>query len=90
MIYIKNIITALLVLVAIQANAQTILTKKEALQIALENNYGVKIANNNVAIAKNNSSIYNSRHLPTLSTNAGATTIIVTKKLKDKMALLPM
>lgn len=72
MIYIKNIITALLVLVAIQANAQTILTKKEALQIALENNYGVKIANNNVAIAKNNSSIYNSRHLPTLSTNAGA------------------
>lgn len=90
MIYIKNIITALLVLVAIQANAQTILTKKEALQIALENNYGVKIANNNVAIAKNNSSIYNSRHLPTLSTNAGPTTIIVTKKLKDKMALLPM
>jgi len=72
MIYIKNIITALLVLVTIQANAQDILTKKEALQIALENNYGVKIANNNVEIAKNNSSIYNSRFLPTLSTNAGA------------------
>ena len=72
MIYIKNIIIALLVLVTIQANAQDILTKKEALNLALENNYGVKIANNNVEIAKNNSSIYNSRYLPTLSTIAGA------------------
>ena len=70
--YIKYIITALLVLVSIQANAQDILTKKEALQIALENNYGVIIANNNVEIAKNNSSIYNSSYLPTLSTSAGA------------------
>jgi len=70
--YIKYIITALLVLVSLQANAQDILTKKEALQIALENNYGVIIANNNVEIAKNNSSIYNSSYLPTLSTSAGA------------------
>ncbi len=62
----------LLVLVSLQVTAQDILTKKEALQIALENNYGVIIANNNVEIAKNNSSIYNSRHLPILSTNAGA------------------
>ena len=72
MSYIKNILTALLVLATIQVSAQDILTKKEALKIALENNYGVKIANNNVEIAKNNSSIYNTRHLPTLSTNAGA------------------
>ncbi len=62
----------LLVLVSLQVSAQDILTKKEALQIALENNYGVKIANNNVEIAKNNSSIYNSRYLPTVSANAGA------------------
>ena len=72
MIYIKNILTTLLVLVTIQANAQDILTKKEALQIALENNYGVKIANNNVEIAKNNASIYNSGFLPSITTNAGA------------------
>ena len=62
----------LLVLVSLQVSAQDILTKKEALQIALENNYGVMIANNNVEIAKNNSSIYNSRYLPTVSTSAGA------------------
>ena len=61
MIYIKRLITLLLLLITIQVTAQDILTKKEALQIALENNYGVKIANNNVEIAKNNSSIYNSR-----------------------------
>ena len=38
----------------------------------MENNYGVKIAANNLASAKNNSSIYNSRYLPTVSTNLGA------------------
>jgi len=70
--YIKIYISAILTLLSIQVSAQDILTKKEALQIALENNYGVIIANNNVEIAKNNSSIYNSRYLPTLSTSAGA------------------
>lgn len=72
MIYIKKIITALFVLIIIQTNAQDLLTKKEALQIALENNYGVKIANNNVEVAKNNSSIYNSGYLPVISSSAGA------------------
>lgn len=72
MIYIKNTALSLLVLVTFQVSAQEILTKKEALQIALENNYGVKIATNNTEVAKNNSNIYNSRHLPTVTTNAGA------------------
>ncbi len=61
-----------LVLFTLKLNAQNILTKKEALQLALENNYGIKIATNNLGISKNNASIYNSRLLPTLSTNAGA------------------
>lgn len=72
MIYIKNTAFTLLVLVTLQVSAQKILTKNEALKIALENNYGVKIAANNVIVSKNNSSIYNSRYLPTISTNAGA------------------
>lgn len=62
----------LLVLVTIQVSAQDVLTKKDAIAIALENNYGVKIANNNVEVAKNNSSIYNTGYLPTVSTSAGA------------------
>ena len=62
----------LLVLVTIQVSAQDVLTKKDAIAIALENNYGVEIANNNVEVAKNNSSIYNTGYLPTVSTSAGA------------------
>jgi len=55
-----------------QLGAQTILTKKEAIKIALENNYGIKIAYNNVEVAKNNSGIYNSRYLPSVSASTGA------------------
>ncbi len=72
MSYIKKIIYILLVLPAIQVDAQNILTKKQALEIALENNYGVKIASNNVEIAKNNSSVYNTGYLPTVISSAGA------------------
>ena len=72
MSYIKKIIYILLVLRAIQVDAQNILTKKQALEIALENNYGVKIASNNVEIAKNNSSVYNTGYLPTVTSSAGA------------------
>lgn len=72
MSYIKKIIYILLVLRAIQVDAQNILTKKQALEIALENNYGVKIASNNVEIAKNNSSVYNTGYLPTVISSAGA------------------
>ncbi|MGC6285586.1 MAG: TolC family protein [Polaribacter sp.] len=52
--------------------SQEILTKQEALEIALKNNFGIKIANNNVKIAKNNSSILNSRFLPSAAINSGA------------------
>ena len=72
MSYIKEIISVLLVLLATQVDAQNILTKKQALEIALENNYGVKIASNNVEIAKNNSSVYNTGYLPTVISSAGA------------------
>jgi len=52
--------------------SQGILTKKEALRITLENNFGIKMANNNVAVAKNNSSIYNTGYLPTAALSSGA------------------
>ena len=51
--------------------SQEILTKQQALKIALKNNFGIKIANNNVKIAKNNSSILNSRFLPSAAINSG-------------------
>jgi outer membrane protein TolC len=65
-------LSILAVFFTLQLNAQKILTKKEALELALENNYGIKLANNNLKIAKNNTNIYNSRKLPTANFNAGA------------------
>jgi len=53
--------------------AQEKLTKEKAVSLALENNYGIKIADNNLKIAENNKSILNSGYLPTLTGNAGAT-----------------
>ena len=52
--------------------SQEKLTKSEAVSLALENNYGIKIAKNNVEISKNNASIYNSGYLPRLSATAAA------------------
>ena len=52
---------------------QQILTPTEAVSLALENNYGIKLANNQLEVAKNNASILNSGFLPTVTGNAGAT-----------------
>jgi outer membrane protein TolC len=54
-------------------SAQEMLTVSEAIKLALDNNYGIKIASNNNRIAENNTSILNSGYLPTLTGNAGAT-----------------
>jgi outer membrane protein TolC len=48
------------------------LTKEEAIAIALENNFGIKVAANDLEIAANNKSILNSGYLPTLSGSASA------------------
>lgn len=54
-------------------NAQQVLTKEEAVKLALDNNYDIKIANNNVQVAENNKSVLNSGYLPTVTGTAGAT-----------------
>ena len=53
--------------------AQELITPEKAVALALENNYGIKLANTDVEVANNNAHILNSRHLPTLTGNAGAT-----------------
>ncbi len=60
-----------LCLVVVTSTAQEVLTKAEAINHVLDNNYGIKIAENNVEISENNTSILNSGYLPTLSTNFG-------------------
>jgi outer membrane protein TolC len=52
--------------------AQEKLSKQEAVDIALEYNYDIKVVNNNVEISKNSSSIYNSGYLPSVSALGGA------------------
>ncbi|MGK0495582.1 MAG: outer membrane protein TolC [Maribacter sp.] len=50
-----------------------LLSKEEAVIKALENNFGIQVAKNQVEIAENNSGLLNSGFLPTLTGNAGAT-----------------
>jgi outer membrane protein TolC len=68
-----NRLTLLLLLSFSVGFGQVKLTKEAAISMALENNYGIKIAKNYVDIAENNASVYNSGYLPTLTGNAGAT-----------------
>ena len=71
--HIKYNILLLIAFLSISVKAQEVLTVSEAIELALENNYGIKIASNNNRIAGNNTSVLNSGYLPTLTGNAGAT-----------------
>jgi outer membrane protein len=68
----KTIFLIVVLFSIVQSFSQEILTKNDALALTLKNNFGIKIANNNLEVAKNNSSIYNSRFLPTATLNSGA------------------
>lgn len=69
---IKNTILLVVLLTTLNGLSQKVLTKDEALKITLENNFGIKIANNNVEVAKNNASLYNTGFLPTAAVSSGA------------------
>ena len=51
---------------------ETLLSKQEVISRALEENFGILLAENEVEIADNNQSIWNSGYLPTLTGLAGA------------------
>ena len=63
----KNIIAFLLLLGSFLGNAQEVLTIKDAVAIALENNFEIKIASNNLNIDKVNMSEGNAGMLPTIT-----------------------
>ena len=56
-----------------QLNGQKLLTKEDAIIMTLENNYDIKLTDNSLETAKNNTSLYNSGYLPTLFTRAVGT-----------------
>lgn len=69
-----KIIFLFLVLISFGMTAQeTTLSREEAVEAALEHNYGIKISRNEVEIAENNKSIFNSGYLPSLTGLAGTT-----------------
>ncbi len=71
----KEIIATIVLLTAglfcVQAQSP-LLTKEEAVEQALEHNFGIEVARNQVEIADNNKGILNSGYLPSLSAVAGA------------------
>jgi outer membrane protein TolC len=68
----KTYYLTLLLLISFSVNqAQELLTKEMAISLALENNYGIKMAENSVKVAENNASIYNSGYLPSVTGAAG-------------------
>lgn len=50
----------------------SVLSKQEAVNAALDSNFGIKISYNQVEVAENNQSIWNSGYLPSLTGVAGA------------------
>lgn len=70
--YIKFWLSAIVLLTVYVGVAQEELSKQRAVDIALENNYDIKVTSNNLEAAKNSSSIYNSGYLPSLFANGGA------------------
>ncbi|MDD2674960.1 MAG: TolC family protein [Flavobacterium sp.] len=59
----------LILFCAATATAQEVLTLESAVKIALENNYEIKIATNNLTIQKTNVAIGNAGMLPTVTAN---------------------
>jgi outer membrane protein TolC len=68
----NNFIPIFLLLLGLSMRGQEMLHKEEAVNIALENNYDIKVSNNELEAAKNNSSIYNSGYLPSVFASGGA------------------
>lgn len=62
----------LTLLLANLAVGQELLDAKTAIEITLANNLDIQISNNDLQVAKNNASIYNSGFLPTLSGSGNA------------------
>jgi outer membrane protein TolC len=67
----NRLFIALVLCFSFKGISQQVVKSSEAISLALDYNYGIKIATNTVEIAENNKSILNTRFLPTLTGNAG-------------------
>jgi len=69
----KYFLIVALLLTGYMVKAQDLLSKSDALMIVMENNFDVKLSQEQIKIAETNTSIYNSGYLPTLTGNLGTT-----------------
>ena len=67
----SNYILLLHLVITVLCFGQQPLTKEEALERALEQNFGIQVSRNTTAIQKNNSSLLNSGYLPSVSLSGG-------------------
>ena len=68
----RYIFTLLFLGLIFKIEGQENLAKEEALAIALDQNFGIKVSRNVTEIVKNNSSVLNSGYLPTVSVLGGS------------------
>lgn len=68
---IKYSTTVIIIFVSFLGTSQNVVKPAEAIELALEHNYGIQIANNNLEVAENNKDLLNSGYLPTLTGLAG-------------------
>ncbi len=68
----KILLTVILILSAFVVNAQQILSIDEAIAVAMERNFDIKIANKNLMQAGNNKKIQNTGYLPVLTGSGSA------------------
>ncbi len=80
-LFFKIYVFILLVLLTNILQAQQKLTPKQAIAIALENNYAIKLSNNNTAIATNNVSLGNAGFLPNITANLNDVNRVETSKV---------
>ncbi|MFM1807470.1 MAG: hypothetical protein RLZZ242_195 [Bacteroidota bacterium] len=65
-------LTVVFIFSSFALSAQELLQPEAAMQMALENNFGILVSKNDQEQAKNNASILNSRFLPTVTATTGA------------------
>lgn len=70
-LFMKNIFLGIAFVFCVSLNAQTILTLEEANRITLENNFGIRIAKNNIQLAENQTDKSVNGYLPTVFANGG-------------------
>jgi len=70
---IKKLGLVLMSFAVTSISAQQLLPVSKAIELVLENNYGIKIVSNTNKIAENNASLLNSGYLPTVTGGSGIT-----------------